>query len=344
MIEAFIFLFLAQTADSCRLGAQALDRRELPAAERFLKQCVNLSGSQLESYLQLCAVYQLQGKPEELFQAAFEGLKRFPEEKRFYITAGVHAGREKRFAQAVQILEEASRRWPEDAQVRQFLESAHAGRGMELLDAGDSETAEKHLRQATQLTDSDVEAHLNLGRALHNLHRTAEALSQFNRVLALSPALPLARFHRGLTLYTIGEFDRAIADLTAEIGTNSDYPPGYLVRGLAWMAKGEASQALPDLEMATQRMPDNAKAKYAHARCLLQLGKAADAEAVLRKSIELGPSDPGPLNTLGRLLLQSGRGNEAAPLLRRAEQLSRTQRTAAPGEIRFEDLRARRTR
>ncbi len=326
------------------MGAEALDRRELLSAERLLKQCLNAHPAPLASYLQLCAVYQLLGRAEDLYQVALDGLNKFPEEKRFYLTAGAYAGREKRFGKAIEIFEESSRRWPDDAQIRQFLESAYLGRGKELLDAGDDEGAEKHLRLATKLAGDDIEARLNLGRALHNLHRTAEALAEFDRALSLNPRLPLARFHRGLTLYTIGEFDRAIADFSAEIGVNPDYPPSHLLRGLAVMAKGEWAAALPDLETAANRMPDNPKAEYARARCLQHVGKQREAEASLRKTIQLDPSDPGPLNALGRLLVQAGRAEEAAPLIRQAAELSRTQRSAAPGEIRFEDLRSRKPR
>ncbi len=331
----------AQGNDSCRLGAEALQRRDLAAAESLLKQCLHARPAQLAPYLQLCALYQLQGNLEALHQVALEGLKRFPEEKRFYLTVGTQAGREKRYQRAIEALEEGLRRWPEDHQFRTNLASAHLGLGMELLDADKNESAEKHLRRATRLADDDIEAHLNLGRALHNLQRSLEALAEFDRVLSLEARLPLARFHRGLTLYTMGEFDRAIADFSREIETNPDYPPSYLLRGLAFMAKGEWSAALADLEIAATRMPGNARAQYARARCLFQLGRVEEAEAGFKRTIELDPSDPGPVNALGRLLLQSGRAEAAAPLLRRSAELSQKQRSAAPGEIRFESLRLR---
>ncbi len=325
--------------DSCQQGAAALERRDLAAAESLLKQCVRAQPGLLSAYLQLCAVYQLQANAESLHQAALEGLKRFPQEKRFYLTVGVQAGRAKRYERAIEVLETGSRRWPDDAELRKYLASAHLGRGMELLDADQNEAAEKHLRRATQLAEADTEAHLNLGRALHNLHRVTEALAEFERVLSLAPALPLARFHRGMALYTMGEFDKAIEEFGREIENNPGYPPSHLLRGLAQMARGEWAKALPDLETAAARMPDNAKAQYARARCFFHLGRTAEAEAGFQKTIELDSSDPGPVNALGRLLLQTGRASEAKPLLEKSAALSRKQRSAAPGEIRFQDFR-----
>ena len=105
-------------------------------------------------------------------------------------------------------------------------------------------TAEKHLRNATELSDGNIEAHLNLGRALHNLNRSTEAVAQFDKVIALDPKTPLAWFHRGMVLQSLGELDQAIADLTTEIKLNPEYPPSYFFRGRALMTKGEWNEAL----------------------------------------------------------------------------------------------------
>lgn len=343
-----VFLFftdpLALGSESCKRGAEALERRDLQAAESLLRQCLQAQPGLLSAYLQLCAVYQLQGNAEALHKVTLAGLKRFPQEKRFYLTVGVRAGREERYQQAIEVLEAGLRRWPDDGELRKYLANAHLGLGMKLLDADKNEGAEKHLRRATQLAEDDTEAHLNLGRALHNLHRITEALAVFDRLVSRDARLPLARFHRGMALYTMGEFDKAVQDFSHEIETNPDYPPSYLLRGLAFMAKGEFETALPDLEAAATRMPDNAKAQYARARCLLQLGKMEEAEAGFKKTIELDPSDPGPVNALGRLLLQTSRAEQAAPLLEKSAELSREQRSAGPGEIRFRSLGPRKTK
>ena len=83
-------------------------------------------------------------------------------------------------------------------------------------------------------------------------------------------------------------------------------------------------------------MPENARAQYGRARCLRQLGKNREAEEGLRKTMELDPSDPGPVNALARLLLESGRAEEAQQMFQKSAELSKKQRSAAPGEIRYE--------
>jgi tetratricopeptide (TPR) repeat protein len=326
----------AAAGDPCRDGAQALERRDLAAAETALLECVRAPAAPVEAHLLLCGVYQAQGKADALEAAAYAGLKRFPAEKRFYLTVGTYAGRAARFTRAIEVLEAGYSRWPDDSPMKSLLESAHVGRGKELLDAGDNEGAVKHLRRAAILVPDDAEAQLNLGRALHNLHRGLDALAAFDHVLKLDARFPLARFHRGMTLNALGEFDRAIADLDEEIAANPNYAPARLVRGLARMSKGDWEQALADLDIAAAQMPHDAKAQYARARALAQLGKTAEAEAGFRKTIELDADDPAPLNALVRLLAQNGRSAEAAPLAARAAELARRQRSAAPGEVRYQ--------
>lgn len=325
--------------DACIRGGEALKRQELSLAESLLRQCLNSQPQQLLPYLQLCALYQLKNDSEALNRVAREGLKKFPQEKRFYFTIGTHAGRERDFTQAIEVFSKGLRRWPDDSKFRKSLADSHTGLGMELLDRGRNEDAAKHLRRATELGPDDVEAHLNLGRALHNLNHSVEAIAAFDRVLALDDRLPLARFHRGLVLYGIGEFDAAIEDMRREIEINPGHPPSYLFRGLALIAKGDWAGALPDLETAALRMPDNVKAQYARARCLFQLGRRVESEAGLRKTLELDSSDPGPVNALARLLSDSGRREEAQQLFQKAAELSKMSRSVSPGEIQFESPR-----
>jgi tetratricopeptide (TPR) repeat protein len=293
-----VWLALAlQLGAACKAGEEAVARRDWAAAEPALVQCIKSPAVRLDHYLSLCGVYQAQGNGAALHSVALQGLKKFPAEKRFYLTAGTYAGRVKQFGEAIDVLEAGRKRWPEDAQLRVLLESAHVGRGMELLDQGQHEGAEKHLKRAVELDPQDIEALMNLGRAQHNLHRGIDAVSTFNRVLEQSPRTTLARFHRGLAYYALGDFDRAIED----VGSELEYPPARLTRGLALVAKGEWEKALTDLEVAAEQMPLDAKAQYGRARCLARLGRVKEAEEGFRRAIELDKDDPGPVDALRRL-------------------------------------------
>lgn len=340
MSAAFLMwpiLLAFQTQDPCASGAQAAAARNLQAAAELLSKCVQSPAAPLEAFLMLCGVHQAQRNEAALFATAREGMRRFPEDRRFYLTAGVQAARAKQYREAVEILEAGHRRWRDDEKLRSLLASAWFARGTELLDAGNNEEAADALQRSTALVPDDPEAHLNLGRAWHNLHRFEKALAAFDRVLEIRPATPLARFHRGLALYSLGEFDRAIADLDAEIASGGGYPPAYLVRGLSRLSRGNAEDAVRDLDLAAARMPDSAAAQVSFARALMRLDRLQEAEARLRRAIELDAGDPATWNMLISVLNRSGRSDEARALAPKAAELARKSRSAKPGEIRFED-------
>jgi tetratricopeptide (TPR) repeat protein len=323
-------------ADVCSQARDALQRRDLSAAEGLLKQCATANPTLLGPFLDLCGVYQAQGRGEDLVRTASEGIKRFPAERRFYLTVANYAGRSGQYGRALEVFGEAHRRWPDDAPFRDGLASTHLHLGTQQLDKGHNEEAERHLRQAVTLSERDVDARMNLGRALHNLNRSVEAEEEFSRVIALDPKAPLARFHRGMVRQTLGDLDAAIADLSEEINQNPSYPPSYFSRGKAYQTKGLLKEALADFDMAAQRMPDNGRAIFARGRCQLQLGQIAAAEADFHKAMALEPDNPEPINALAQLLWRSGKKEEAELLFQQGREKGQAIRTAKPGEIRFE--------
>ena len=316
-----ISLAFALFADPCSDGAAALQRRDFAAAETLLKQCQTLQG-----YLMLAGVYQATQRPDLLYATASAGIKKFPDEKRFYLTAGSHEARQKQYEAAITTFESAYKRWPDDAKLRSLLASSHFARGTERLDTGKNEEAVAALRRATELAPDDIEAPMNLGRALHNILHHSEALKTFDKVIALNASTPLVYFHRGMSLHALGQFDKAIADLTKEVETNPNYPPARLVRGLAYFAIADWDRAAADLEAASTAMPDNAGAQYGYARALIQLEKLAEAESALRKAMAADSADPAPVNTLVSVLHRLGRPDEARPLARKAAELARARR------------------
>ena len=106
-------------ADACSEARSALQRRDLGKAEGLLKQCAAANPNLLGPVLDLCGVYQAQGRGEDLVRTASEGIKRFPAEPRFYLTVANHAGRNGEYERALKVFGEAHRRWPQDAQFRE---------------------------------------------------------------------------------------------------------------------------------------------------------------------------------------------------------------------------------
>ena len=138
----------------------------------------------------------------------------------------------------------------------------------------------------------------------------------------------------------MGEFEKAVEDSTRELQRVPSDAPSRLLRGLSYLALGNWDNAQTDLEIASKAMPENAQAQFGLARTLIEKNEFSRAEVLLRRSMELDKTDPGPVNTLIRLLLQQGRRDEAAALRPLAVSLGQQSRSAAPGEIRFQNREA----
>jgi len=259
----------------------------------------------------LCAVYQQTGNAAALEEAALEAIRHHPNDIRFYLTAGTYAGRRQEFVRAVDILDKGLARWPSDPKLLNLASSALLGLGQQLLDQGNSAGAAAALSRAHEMAPGDVDILLNLGRAEHNLHRAADALRRFDRVVEQRPDTPLIRFHRGLALHSLGDFDAAIGEMTLEIDSGSNYGPAYMVRAMCWIAKGEWGRAAPDASQAAKLMPEDARAQFTWARCLMQSGDHKQAEVALRKTVALDKDDSAAANMLAQLLLRTARaGNQ----------------------------------
>ncbi|HYO83947.1 MAG TPA: tetratricopeptide repeat protein, partial [Bryobacteraceae bacterium] len=275
---------------TCDAGLAAVQAGDHATAEPLLAECVRSKAATLQAFLALAGVQQSRRDDPALLATALEGINRFPDEKRFYLTAGTIAGRRGDLDAAIAALTSAYRRWPEDTKVQNLLASAYAVRGSGHLDRAGNTKAAEDLAKAVRLNPGDAEAWLNLGRAQQNLLRFADALQSFLQV----KEAPLLHFHRGMAQYSLGNFQAAIAEFDHE----PDYPPARLIGGLSKLSLGDARAALADLEFAAAKMPDNAQAAGGCGRALLRLGRVADAESYLRRAAELEPRDPAPLNTL----------------------------------------------
>lgn len=341
ILLAWLIPLSAGAQDVCREGAARFQQGDLQQAELLLKECLRQRPDHYPAYLQLCGLYQRQGRGEDLNAVAEEGLQRFPEDIRFYLTVGIHAGRTEEYDRAISVLSDALARWPDSGPVRENLLQAYVARGLLRLDRQDNAGAADDLEQALALDETNTEALLNLGRALHNLHRSADALEAFDRALEQNPEIPLIHFHRGMVLQSLGEYDLAIQALDREIQGNPGYPPSYYFRGLCHQFKADWEKAAADLEEAVRRMPEHELARYELGRTLVRLGRSSEAEAAFRRSLELNPNGTKALNSLGRLLMRRGEAEEARRLFDRAARIRAEERSADPGEIRFEAPRSR---
>ena len=102
-------------------------------------------------------------------------------------------------------------RGPEPAEVASAVGEDWYQIGCAREDEGDSDGAIAAYRQAIEADDKHVEAHINLGRLLHERGDRAAARQSYETALRHRPDDPLAAFNLGVALEDAGEWQDAAA-------------------------------------------------------------------------------------------------------------------------------------
>ncbi|MDJ0849876.1 MAG: tetratricopeptide repeat protein [Myxococcota bacterium] len=207
-----------------------------------------------------------------------------------------------RRSEALEVLDDAMRARPDDAELRlaAALELARAGRGeraRELLEASrGGVTRAAWLRAAAELAGQrgrSAEA-LSLWRELCEVSPPDEALvEEVARLIALTEG------SEQVTAFLNGAAERAPRNL--EIG----------ILRAHWLASRRDDAALPAARELTRLHPASAPAHQALAEALLSHRQLDEAEAAARRAIERDPLSASAHALLGRVLMTGG-DNEAA--------------------------------
>jgi tetratricopeptide (TPR) repeat protein len=181
--------------------------------------------------------------------------------------------------------------------------------------AGDVAEAAKLLERAVRHWPNDAGARNALGLCLLRLERPAEALIQFDALLALDPKLPFAHASRGAALLALGRLAAAEASYRRVL----EFEPKHVVAlaGLAHAARsrGAYADARRCAQDALALLPGFPDAVLSLASAELADGDARAAEARLRELLArpaLEPLDRADAQgLLGDVLDAEGRTGEA---------------------------------
>jgi tetratricopeptide (TPR) repeat protein len=158
----------------------------------------------------------------------------------------------------------------------------------------------------------NAQAAVTAGAALLDLARLDDALTLFNRAIAIRPNGAMALNNRGLTHHRLGNFTAALQDFGAALqGTGM---PAFYVhnnRGLTFAAIGRNDEALQDFTTAIDAMPMYARAYYNRGRLLAHLERHDEALADLQLAVRYAPERPENYLERGNLFAHLGRHRDA---------------------------------
>ncbi len=152
----------------------------------------------------------------------------------------------------------------------------------------DSRTLFEH---ALRVTDRNYLAHHNLGVALADEGRTAEAIVQFEEALKIRPDYAQARTDLGNAFSKQGgRGNDAIAEFRAAVASMPGSPIPHNDLGNALVKAGRAQEAIAEYQIALGIKPDYAEAHNNLGKALVGMpGRAAEAMAHYQAALRLRP-------------------------------------------------------
>jgi tetratricopeptide (TPR) repeat protein len=206
----------------------------------------------------------------------------------------------------------------------------------------DSETL---FKRAVLVTKGNYLAYNNIGYYLANLGRTAEALENYKKSLAINPQYedalnnigfilagqgkhsealgyyqaalrsrpeqPEVHNNLGNALSELGRLDEAMAQYEATLRARPDHPEAHNNLGIALAMKGRLEEAIPHFRKAIQSKPSYASAHSNLGNAFAAQNKLPEAIQEYEMCLRLNPDDPQAHNNLGNAFMQQGRVDDA---------------------------------
>jgi protein O-mannosyl-transferase len=197
--------------------------------------------------------------------------------------------------------------------------------GTALLDDGRAAEAIPHFEQALRLKSDFAEAENNLGDSLFRVGRVQEAIPHLQQAVKLQPIFAEAHNNLGRAFMAVGRQ----ADGTAEFLRAVQLQPSNAVAqnnlGLALARDGQTAEALPHFKQAAQVDPTSAEFHANQGNALFQLGNIPEAVAQYQESLRYHPDDADIHYRLALALRQAGELPEATAQYNEAMRLKALQ-------------------
>ncbi len=161
----------------------------------------------------------------------------------------------------------------------------------------------------------------NLGVALLEQFKYAEAAEQFRRALKLDPALGIARVNLGIALFNVPDPAAALRESTAAAAALPGVPQPHYILGLIAKSQNRAADAIAAFERVLAFDPADAGSGINLGQLYLQQRKYPEAIALFRKALAHEPYNVTATYNLAIALTRGGQREEGARVMRQFQTL-----------------------
>jgi tetratricopeptide (TPR) repeat protein len=215
------------------------------------------------------------------------------------------AVRDRRFADALPVLQDVLREDPKNAFATLVLGSAYLGMKQYAR-------AIQHFQRYLQLVPTSAYAHQWIAICHIRLRQQDLAMKEADAALAIDSRFSDARVLRAGILASRRQYDTAIAELRQAVALDPAKPMIRLDLAKVLDEAGREDEAQREFETILKGQADYAPALTGLGALLGKRGRHADAEAMLRRSLTLEPAQDEARFALARVLEEQGRRAEAA--------------------------------
>jgi predicted O-linked N-acetylglucosamine transferase (SPINDLY family) len=141
------------------------------------------------------------------------------------------------------------------------------------------------------------------GLVLHALGRDDEALTDFDRALALKPANPMTLLYRGNVLLALGHCAEALESYERLLERVPNYGEGWFRRGTALWRMDRNEESLASYDTALQFDPGHFESAFNRGTVLLKLERYDEAFAAYERARALAPGHSHVLGAAASALL-----------------------------------------
>jgi tetratricopeptide (TPR) repeat protein len=169
----------------------------------------------------------------------------------------------------------------------ELISEIHFCRGTMQYMSGRGAEAITQYDRAIELSPQCARAYNNRGGAYLILSEHSEAISDFNKAIELSPNYVSAYHNRANAYLDSEQYVKAIADYTRAIELDPTFVKAYFGRGYAHLALEHYNEAISDYTRAIQLNPTYARAYYTRSISYAQLGERDKAIQDMLHSVAL---------------------------------------------------------
>jgi len=183
--------------------------------------------------------------------------------------------------------------------------------GLALADQNRIAEAIIHYFEALRINPSFAEAHDNLGNALAEEGRLDEAINHYTEALRINPNNAKAYNNLGQALTYLGRQTEAFAQFSKALQIDPKHVEALNSMGNALVHLGRIDEAISHYTKALRIKPDYASAHNNLGNALKHLGRLDEAVSHYSKALQLDPDNAEAHNNLGILLAEKGKADQA---------------------------------